>query len=159
MMTGIKVAVQKYDPTSPDFDSPSFTFPDPVYFGATVAKKIAKIFQGNLSLKTGTQTRIDRLDLDLAMFVPKDGFAGTLGTPTDYPQHGGEDREKGYYDLGSYPLILGENQNTVEIELAQGDITGITDGATPANSNNLVFYALGWVYRGSVGNPAVCKTA
>lgn len=156
MLTGLKLGIQKYDPANPDFNSPIFGYADPTFFTAAIAKQIEKIFQGNLSLKTGTQTRIDQLDNDLLKLVPNGNFAGTLAAPTDYPEHGGSLEGKGYFDLGSYPILLGENKNTIEIELASGDISGIAD--TGAGSNNLVLMALGWVYRGDVSPGGQCTS-
>lgn len=155
MLCAGKIAVQKYDPANPDFNSPIMTYPDPVFFTAAIAKQIEKIYQGKLSLKTGSQVRIDGLDADIFKFTPNAGFTGTLATPTDYPEHGPTNEARGYQDLGSYPILLGENQNSIDIELATGDVSTIADTGT--GTNNLVFMALGWMYRGDIaGGPGFC---
>lgn len=152
ILTNVALGIQKYDPASPDFDKPIMHAEDPVYFGANPSKALSKIYHGKSSLKSGSQVRIDGLSNLLFRYNPGDGFAGTVAAPTDFPQYGPENENRGFYDLGAFQVLYGENQNIWEVELASGDTTNIVDGATAANSNNLVFLGLGWVYRGQSAN-------
>ncbi|HMW39299.1 MAG: hypothetical protein K1X68_13665 [Saprospiraceae bacterium] len=151
MITQVALGIQKYDPASPDFNQPILHAPDPIYHGVNPGKALEKVYQGKSTLKTGSQIRIDGLSNLVLRYNPGDGFAGTLAAPTDFPQYGPEDVNRGFFDLGGYPILDGELQNQWEVELATGDLTNIVDGATAANSNNLVLLLLGWVYRGQVG--------
>lgn len=155
MIQSIGLGLQKYDPASPDFAGPIFNYPDPVYFTAATAAQLNKIYEGKLSMKVGSQTIIDSLDNLLLKFVPNGNFAGTVGTPTDLAEVGASNEARGLQDLGSYPILIGDNKNQVEISLAPGDISAIA--STGTGTNNLVFLALGWVYRGSVGNNGQCS--
>jgi len=155
MIQSIGLGIQKYDPTSPDFAGPIFNYPDPVYFTAATAAQLNKIYEGKLSLKVGSQTMIDSLDNLLLKFVPNGNFAGTIASPTDLAEVGASNEARGLQDLGSYPILIGDNKNQVEISLAPGTIDAIAGSGTGAN--NLVFLALGWVYRGFVGSNGQCS--
>ncbi len=160
MGTSILLGVQKYNPAKDqgDFNSPILTNADPVYFGAAIAKQIMKLYNGNTTLKTNSQERIARFPNNLFYTNPENGFAGTLAAPTDFPTFGPKDEDRGFFDLGNYPIIVGGVPNKLEINLAPGDTSTVEDSGTPANTNNIVAIILGWVYRGnSGGNPGFCS--
>jgi len=155
MLTALKLGIAKYDPAAPDHNKPVFTYPDPVYFTAAIAAQLELLYQGKLSLKTGSVTRIDQLDCDVFKTVPGDGFAGTVAAPTDWPQYGPTDADRGYYDLGMYPILAGETQNSFDLDLAPGAVASIADSA--GASNNAILFAMGWIYKGSNPGGGNCQ--
>ena len=97
MITQVALGIQKYDPASPDFNQPILHAPDPIYHGVNPGKALEKVYQGKSTLKTGSQIRIDGLSNLVLRYNPGDGFAGTLAAPTDFPQYGPEDVNRGFF--------------------------------------------------------------
>ena len=150
MMTALALGIQKYNPAGPDYNQPVFTEADPGYFGAAEAAALEKLYGGKIGLKSGSNTRISDLDTSIFKFAPAKAFAGTFAAPTGHSQYGSSHAERGYVDLGAYPILLGQESNTVDVELASGNTADIA--GTAPNNNNLVLFVLGWVYRGSSNN-------
>lgn len=155
MLVSSALCLQKYDPAAPDFSKPLFTHPDPTYFTAAIAAQLELIYGGKMSLKAGSNNRIDMLDTSLLRYSPGANFNGTVTAPVDNPQYGPYAEDRGYFDHGIYPIIFGNETNVVEFSLAQGSTASIAD--TGANKNNLVYLGLGWKFLGTTSNSS-CTT-
>lgn len=146
---GMCMAIQKYDPTAPDFSTQLLTHPDPTYFPDIEAKCLELLYNGKTVFNTNSTNRIQDFDNHLFRYSPPGVFTGTLAAPVTNPGYGATLEQRGYYIFPSYPIIEGNKTNKIQVNLAQGATTNI--GGTGADSNNLVILIHGFRYSGFNG--------
>ena len=141
---GIALGIQRYNPASPDFSKPIWTYPDTTEF-TTVAPGLELIYNGHSTLNTDGTDRIQKFDNHLFRCAP--GGGGIYGPSYE---------ERGYYLFPGYPIILGSKTNKFTVAVAQGDTTTVPIGGSGATSNNLVLLIHGFRFTG-VNNGTGCN--
>lgn len=121
---------------------PLWTYPDPNYFNGSVggagtieASCLENIWNGKTSFITQPTTRIQSFLNFNFRYVPEllytesaINYAGGPPTNPTYPSYGPTDEKRGFFMFGSMPVLYGSQNNQVQIELGQGDVSAI-DGA------------------------------
>ncbi|NOT37599.1 MAG: hypothetical protein HOP11_09515 [Saprospiraceae bacterium] len=157
MMTHIGLGFTKHNPDNKlaKNDNPVLSYPDVTFFGAAAAKALMGIVNGRTRISAGNQARIPAIKNQLLVVNPNGGFTGTVATPTDHMEIGATVEERGLFELGAYPWMLGSQSNKAEVSLETvttlADIVGGAGGDENLR-NILVFFAFGWVFKGYGSN-------
>lgn len=125
---------------------PIFYCPDPNYFGGTnEAASLETLYNGSLEFLTTPTSRVQKLDTTTLRYV---GFPTYQLPPTGLGQVGASPAEQNIsnaaFELGVRPVIIGQQDNVVQLTLGTGSKTNIDNSTgSPATRNTVVLKVIG----------------
>lgn len=159
----VGLTLAKYDSTVTGGNGGNYllkTFPDPNYFvgtdGSGNEEHVALncVYNGKMTVKTDPVVRMRNLATSEFLYIPEkqEFITGTLSDQlkNEPAQFGPTPEQRGYFRLQPQPIFNGNENNSVQVDLGEGDTTliagGFDSGASPVDTRNvLVFNALGYI--------------
>jgi hypothetical protein len=117
---------------------PLFTNPDPNFFVGDDSTNMLEyqaletIFGGKLTVKTSPVVRLEDFLNTNFRYVPERNYTVNSSGNDEYPQYGPTMEEKGFFRLTPQIIIDGQENNTVEVSLGEGDTALIAGGIDAA---------------------------
>jgi hypothetical protein len=136
---------------------PVFTYEDKAHHddatGVGEVESLHALYNGNISIKSGANTRVDKWLNDSFRVVPAQQKEEASDVLTFWPQYGPSDEERGYVAMP--PTLILESKDTNEAIInTVGPTTGI-EGATN-KKNILQLDLIGWVYNPGGSGQGLC---
>lgn len=149
----VRVATRKNNATTGVL-GPVFTYEDKAHHdAANEVENLHSLYNGNMTFKTGNNSRINKLTLDDFRYVPAQQKEEATDVLTFWPQYGPTDGERGYVSIPPTLIIDSSETNSIEINLV--GITTAIEGAAD-KKNILCFDAKGWVFDPKGGKLGIC---
>lgn len=113
-----------------------FTYPDPNFFvganGGTnlpEANALYTIYNGVVAMKSNVVEYAQKMTLERCLYVPERTYQKQASPQIndEYPEYGTTLERRGFFFMGDFVNINGQNQNSATITLAPGD-TALIDG-------------------------------
>lgn len=120
---------------------PVFTYPDPNYFvGNPAAVSVNEdvslmcLFNGKFTLKVDTVEVIQDFNTYNLRYNPQAGYDAGAGTVPEWPEFGPTMGGRGLYLIEPQAILNGQQNNSVIIELGDGDTGAIAGGVNAAGA-------------------------
>ncbi len=167
MVTGIGIGIQKQHVGSPGLNQanyPVFTYPDDNYFidstnaGATEARSLENLYNGNIQLTTAQTTRQKDISTRFMRYVPVSQFVNKAvsgAAAHQYPSFGGYIEEEGFYRTNGWAILSGAETNQLVFRVGNADRANIAGGKDVDGvdtQNVLIVRLFGLLYTGTMNN-------
>lgn len=121
---------------------PLFTHPDPNFFvgasgGDNEWHALECLYNGSMTLNANNTDVVDKFNTFHFRYVPERGYLVAAGSQVndEYPQYGPTPGARGLYPYAVNVILNGQDNNTVEIAVGDGDKTLIAGGVNNAGAS------------------------
>ena len=165
-ITHVALGIAKFDDTSGNGGTyPIYHYPDSNYFdgvktGINEWESLENLWNGTLSMKTGSIERLDNFLLLNCRYVPPAPYTELGGTPSPnaiHAQYGPSHGERGFYPIVNTIVLDGDESNDFTVALGEGERTNIDGsadsagaGVDPGTRNVAILLLKGFLVNGTV---------